>query len=81
MSGAFSWRRVAVLGAVLVTTVSVAVAFGASLGAERAEQRLVAVSWGDGARFGKVTWEPAGLTIGTGPGRYFLPRAELERHR
>jgi len=132
MSGAFSIRWAVVIGAVLVTAVTIAFALGSGQGAERAEERLLAVSWGDGkygpafygayvflvpeppgfrvharvaigrgngmfhdcgdigraaseaeavARFGTITWEPTGLGIGTGRGRYFLPRAELERHR
>ena len=33
------------------------------------------------ARFGTIEWSAAGLGIGPGPPRYFLPRTELERHR
>lgn len=132
MSATFSWRRAAIVVAVLVAAVTISFFLGSSRGERRSEERLVAVSWGDGkygpafygafvflepdapgfrvrarvaigrgnamfhdcgeigralseaeavARFGTVTWEPGGVAIGTGPGRYFLPRAELEKHR
>jgi len=33
------------------------------------------------ARWGRIEWRDDGLHIGTSPGAYFLPRAELENHR
>jgi hypothetical protein len=132
MGATFSFRSWAVVGVVLAMVATLAFALGSTLAAQRAEQRLLAVSWGDGrygpafygayvfivpdeagfrvharvaigrgngmfhdcgelgrvtteteavARFGRVSWEPSGLSIGTGPSRFFLPRAELERHR
>lgn len=33
------------------------------------------------AKWGTVTWSPAGPMVGAGPDAYLFPRAELERHR
>lgn len=33
------------------------------------------------ARWGTISWNEAGLNVGTGSDAYLFPRAELERHR